>query len=105
MPIDDAKYKKLTGDNVAKSPRRHGVYALYDRRHTLIYIGKASGEGVTIRAMLEAHLAGRGGVRTAGATLYKRETSTKPRARERDLLQEHREEHGALPRFNTAVAD
>ncbi len=104
MPIADEKYKRLTDKNVGKAPRRHGVYALYDNSRTMLYLGLASGEGVTIRAMLEGHLAGRGGMRVPGVKLYKRETTPKPRARGKDLLEEHKERFGALPRFNAAKA-
>jgi hypothetical protein len=101
MPIHDAKLKKFTKTNVGKAPRKHGVYALY-QKGTVIYIGRASQEGVTIRGMLRRHLEGRQGPATAAATHYKREPSQRAKARTRELLKEHVTAHAKLPRCNVS---
>ena len=59
MPITGQKYA-FTDKNVNNAPASHGVYVLYDGDVT-IYIGRASGEGVTIRSRLKSHKAGNEG--------------------------------------------
>jgi hypothetical protein len=51
MPITGGNFA-FTESNVNKAPAEHGVYALYDRDVTT-YIGRASGDGVTIRSRLK----------------------------------------------------
>ena len=86
-------------NNVDKAPNSHGVYALY-RDGVLIYIGRASGNGVTIRSRLQCHLRGDEGPCTRAATHYWREQNAAPIAREAELLDWHRKKFGALPRCN-----
>jgi len=59
MPIGGEK-QSFTNENVEKAPEKHGVYALYDG-NTIIYNGRAAGEGVTIRSRLKDHKSGREG--------------------------------------------
>ncbi|HVG94000.1 MAG TPA: hypothetical protein VND21_06100 [Planctomycetota bacterium] len=92
MAIDDRKFKRLTLENVNRAPRKQGVYALYAHQ-TLVFLGLASGRAETIRSRLRAHLDGL----AQGVTRYKREPSTVPQARLKELLAEHVAAHGALP--------
>jgi hypothetical protein len=71
------------------------VYALYDERKTLIFLGEAAGRH-SIRARLRGHL----DAEPRGATRYKREACTTPESRLKDLLREHAREHGGPPRGN-----
>ncbi len=98
MPITGDKYP-FTEENVNNSPAEHGVYALYDGDVT-IYIGRASGEGVTIRSRLQSHHRGDEGPCTEAATHYRREVTSRPIARESELLDEYEENYGRLPRCN-----
>jgi hypothetical protein len=121
MPITGGKYA-FTESNVNKAPAEHGVYALYDntplvtdfsgpfpsmRRHRgelTIYIGRASGDGVTIRSRLKSHYRGDEGLCTVAATHYRREVTSDPIARESELLDEYEEKYSALPRCLRASA-
>ena len=47
----------FTAFNVNAAPASHGVYVLYDSTG-IIYIGRAAGDGVTIRSRLQSHLHG-----------------------------------------------
>ncbi len=98
MPITGDKYA-FTESNVNDAPAEHGVYALYDGDVT-IYIGRASGDGVTIRSRLQSHYRGDEGPCTEAATNYRREVTSRPIARESDLLDEFEENYGELPRCN-----
>lgn len=99
MPIDDRKYKRLTPENVARAPRKAGVYALY-AHDTLVFLGSAAGDGETIRSALSNHVGEGAGRATQGATRYKREASDEAEARLKSLLAEFRASHGALPSGN-----
>jgi hypothetical protein len=100
MAISDKAFKKFTAQNVGRSPRKAGVYALYAPDRTLVFLGEARGKDSTIRAQLKRHLRSE----KMGATRYKREVCTNTQARLKTLLGEHRAEHGTLPRGNTATA-
>lgn len=96
------KTNGFNNENIDNAPDVHGVYVLYDGDET-IYIGRAAGEGVSIRSRLRDHKAGRDGPCTKGASLYARERTNRPRAREEELLEWHRKECGRLPRCNSRV--
>lgn len=95
MPITDARYKALSLENVDKSPRKRGVYALYVDKQ-LVFLGSAAGKQDTIRSRLRSHLTP---VPTA-AMQYKREKAADPDARLKDLLEEYQASHGKLPERN-----
>jgi hypothetical protein len=95
MPIDDATFKRLTVENVERSPRKRGVYALYANRK-LLFLGQAGGEADTIRSRLRGHLT----AANADVTRYKREASTSPAVRLKELLDEYLGRHGRLPALN-----
>ena len=91
-------------ENVNRAPEKHGVYALYDGS-TLIYIGRAAGDGVTIRGRLQSHFRGDEGNCTKQATRYRREVTESATSRERELLEEYQGSHGGkLPRCNERSA-
>ncbi len=102
MLITGDKYA-FTENNVNLAPAEHGVYELYDADET-IYIGRASGDGVTIRSRLQSHYRGDEGPCTEAATNYRREVTSRPIARESDLLYEYEEIHSAFPRCNARRA-
>lgn len=102
MPIGGIKYP-FSKDNVDKAPDQHGVYELYDGDE-LIYIGRAAGDGVTIRTRLQAHHRGDEGRCTQRATHYRREANSRPVARESELLRAYVTRHGRLPRCNERSA-
>ena len=100
MAIAGDKYD-FTQENVDKSPTKTGVYALYDGNLT-IYIGRASGTD-TIRARLQSHKRGDEGSCTQKATDYRREECTTPVSREKELLDEYKQNYGKLPRCNEVM--
>lgn len=103
MPIAGPKYA-FTAENVNNSPENHGVYVLYSE-DVLIYIGRASGQGVTIRSRLQSHKRGDEGTCTQGASHYRREVTDRPVSREKELLDEYAAAHqGKLPRCNERSA-
>ncbi len=101
MPIRGDKFE-FTDKNVNSSPEKHGVYALY-QSEVLIYYGRDSGDGATIRNRLQSHLRGDEGSCTQGASHYECEPTEGPIAREKELLEEYRKQHGRLPRCNERV--
>jgi len=102
MSISGKRYA-FTKDNVDKSPRKAGVYALY-AGGVLIYYGRALGGTATLRARLQSHQAGQEGTSTQTATHYRREKCADPVAREQDLLKEFSLKHdGALPSCNEKI--
>lgn len=98
MPIS-GKFYAFNKQNVDNSPSKPGVYALY-RDRKLTYIGKAS---YPIRSRLQDHYAGRDGQCTMASTQYKREISSNPATRERELLQEYLQQYGSLPLCNDVM--
>ena len=121
MPITGGNFA-FTESNLNKAPAEHGVYALYDntplvrefsgpfpsmrrrRVELTIYIGRASGDGVTIRSRLMSHYRGDEGLCTVCATHYRREVTSDPIARESELLDEYEEKYSELPRCLGASA-
>ena len=75
-----------------------GVYALWDSAEVVLY-GSAFGGTITIRSRLAEHLAG-ARVAAVRATHCGWEISVNPQARERQLLDEYRTQHGRAPRGN-----
>ena len=98
MPISGKMYA-FTQDNVNKAPAEHGVYQLYEDGATT-YIGRAAGDGVTIRSRLQSHFRSDEGPCTEAAETYKREVTSRPVAREKELIEEYESEYGRLPRCN-----
>lgn len=99
MPISGDRYE-FTKKNVDGSPDAPGVYELLDGV-TTTYIGKAT---VSIRTRLQSHYRGDEGRCTQRATHYKREVTSRPTSRERELLVEYAQTHGGkLPRCNEVM--
>jgi hypothetical protein len=98
MPIVGNRYP-FTEDYVAIAPAQAGVYAIYNQGG-VIYYGHALGGLVTIRSRLEDHISGREGVCTRWAYEFRYEECADPPAREQELLEEYRREHGTVPRCN-----
>ena len=96
MPINDDILRAFTWKNIKNAPQKPGVYALFDGA-VLIYYGMAT-ESIADR--LASHKRGDEGSCTQNATSYKREVTDRPAARERELLQEYKNQYGQLPRCN-----
>src|SRR5712691_10077478 len=102
MPISGKRYR-FTKANVDKSPKQTGVFALYDG-DALIFIGRATDDGMTIRSQLQDHQSGHAGNGTGKATHYRREVTTASVSREIELLAEYEAKFGGQPRDNVHVA-
>lgn len=87
---------------VDDAPDTHGVYKLFDDVE-LIYIGAASGSGVTIRSRLQRHYAGAEGNCTKQATWYDWTITPYPLLLEEDLLRNYKATFGRLPRCNQRI--
>jgi predicted GIY-YIG superfamily endonuclease len=98
MPISGDQYT-FSSENVSKAPDQSGVYALYQSNSTT-YIGRAQ---ESIRARLQRHKSGHDGSCTQAADTYRREVTSNPVARERELLEEYKKTYGRLPRCNDVV--
>jgi hypothetical protein len=97
MPVQGER-QEFTRASVAEAPDVPGVYALWENVDVIFY-GSAFGGTITIRSGLAEHLAGTRGT-TARATHCSWEVSISPAARERELIEEYRAQHGRLPRGN-----
>jgi hypothetical protein len=98
VPITGKKYR-FSKENIGKSPRVHGVFALFDG-DILIYYGRAIADGETIRSQLQKHKEGVDALGTHLATHYAREKTEEAGQREIQLLAEYKVENHALPRCN-----
>ncbi len=99
MPVLGERHE-FTRAILADAPDTPGVYALWDDEG-VVFLGSAFGGTITIRSCLAEHLAGTRGA-ALRATHCNWEISINPEARERRLLEEHRERHGRAPRGNEA---
>lgn len=95
----NGNFYQFTKKNVDSAPAQKGVYELY-RNNACTYIGRAAGEGVTIRSRLQSHFSGSEGPCTKNSSHYKREVCSNPVQREEQLLQEFYQVHGRLPACN-----
>jgi hypothetical protein len=99
MPIGSPRYA-FTLAMVEGAPPDPGVYALWQGEE-LIFYGRALGGETTIQSCLRAHLEA-GAACASGATHYGWEITAHPRQREAELLREHQDSHGRVPRCNAA---
>lgn len=90
----------FTQANVDAAPDEQGVYELLDG-DTTIYYGKSTN---SIRKRLQSHKSGAEGTCTKKATHYKREKTSKPGTREKELLDAFKAANGKLPRCNERSA-
>ena len=101
MPIASPRYA-FTESMVAGAPPDPGVFALWEH-DDLIYYGRALGGEVTIQSRLRQHLDSTNRCTsgcTSRATHYGWEITGNARAREAELLREHRSSYGCVPRCN-----
>ena len=82
---------------IAGAPDDAGVYTLWDDEEA-VYHGRAEGGSATIRSRLLEHFY----ADKSRATHYSWELCRDPAAREAELLAEHRQAFGRLPRLNSA---
>ncbi len=97
MPIASPRYT-FTKSMVAGAPRDFGVFALWEHDE-LIYYGRALGGEATLQSSLRQHLESADGC-LSRATHYGWEITGNARAREAELLREHRSQYGGVPRCN-----
>ena len=83
-------------------PTVQGVYFLW-QGDELIYIGRAVGEGVSIKSRLNGHLAGRDGPCTQAATTFTYEARLDGKAAEVSYLNGYHRRMGRLPRCNDRI--
>lgn len=98
MPISSTK-RVFTQTNVDNAPDSSGVYGLYDAKGATIYYGSSK---VSIRTRLQSHVSGNEGACTKNAFYFNTELTTSAAAlpREGQLLREHEQQTGSLPRCN-----
>lgn len=89
----------FTESQVDRAPDKQGVYVLYDG-DTITYYGSSE---TSIRGRLKSHHRGDEGRCTQAATHFASETTTRPVAREKELLDEFKRIYGRLPRCNERV--
>ena len=98
MTISSQKYAFTQSNIDTYAPASAGVYGLYDGAATIYY-----GEGSSIRARLKSHKNGYEGSCTQGAAQFNWEVTSRHEEREKELLKEHKQLHGKLPRCNERV--
>ena len=98
MPITGTQHV-FTADNIKTAPDESGVYALF-KTGKLVYVGSAT---TSIRSRLHRHQNGEEGECTKSATDYACETTGSPQVRERELLQEYKDDKGTLPDCNDVM--
>jgi hypothetical protein len=86
---------------LSEAPDAPGVYALLEGE-TVVFYGSAFGGTITLRSCLAEHFFGLRPLGKHTATHCCWEISLDPVARERELLEEHRMQHGRPPRLNQA---
>ena len=98
MPILKHKYPFTEANIMAFAPEASGVYGLYNRSSFTIYYGRADKK--TIKEKLLSHFNGKEGKCTQGAISCNSETYVDPTARQEQLLEEHKNIYGMLPKCN-----
>jgi len=83
--------KYISAEDIGKLPNSAGVYFLYDRS-TLVYIGKAT----NLRSRVAQHKPEKSFDRVA----YTETHWSRARQLEKELLQDYKEQHEALPYYN-----
>ena len=96
--ISGTKYQ-FNDYNIGLAPDRQGVYVLYDGNE-ITYYGHSD---TSIRGRLRRHHGGNEGRCTQAATHFAWETTTRPEAREVELLNAFKRVYGRLPRCNERV--
>ncbi|HEY2336372.1 MAG TPA: hypothetical protein VGI18_03295 [Burkholderiales bacterium] len=88
----------FTAPLVAAAPETSGVFALW-QDGAIVYYGKASSGGATIRSALDAHLCGRS-FQSERPTRCSWEIADDPEPRYRELIAEFEHAHQRAPRWN-----
>ena len=96
MPISGKMY--VWNDRAKSVPEESGVYAFYDEDRFLIYIGQSTNLRERFAQYLETGFSK--DPRKRETEYYKREFTSKPENRMKELLDEHRQEYGELPMCN-----
>ncbi len=96
MPIIGKMY--AWGDNAKHVPPKPGVYALYNKDKTLIYVGESKNLRGEFAHCLKTSFSD--DPRKCEAVYYKREFTSDQGERMKILLEEYREKHGKLPKCN-----
>jgi len=99
MPISGKMY--AWGDKAKHVPAQPGVYALYNKDKTLIYVGESNNLREEFAHYLKTNFSD--DPRKCGAVYYKREFTSKQGERMKKLLEEYREKHGELPKCNLSA--
>lgn len=101
MPINTMRYITTEGNINIYAPDTKGVYALYSKELVLIYYGMSDS---SIREKLLSHYRGAEGKCTREAWYFNFETTPDPAAREKELIEEYKSNHSALPLCNQKAA-
>jgi len=96
MPISGKMY--VWNDRAKSVPEESGVYAFYDEDRFLIYIGQSTNLRERFAQYLETGFSK--DPRKRETEYYKREFTSKPENRMKELLDEHRQKYGELPMCN-----
>ncbi|MFQ6073710.1 MAG: hypothetical protein ACE5KC_00685 [Candidatus Bathyarchaeia archaeon] len=96
MPISGNMY--AWGDRAKNVPEESGVYAFYNEKKVLIYIGKSTNLREEFTRYLETNFSD--DPRKRETRYYKRELTSNLEERMKELLDEYRQKHGKLPRCN-----
>ncbi|MCW3984885.1 MAG: hypothetical protein NWE91_00495 [Candidatus Bathyarchaeota archaeon] len=86
------------GDKAKYVPEEPGVYALYDKDQTLIYVGKSTNLREEFTKYLEANFSGEPCKRET--KYYKRDVTPRQEDEAKELLHEYRQKHGEFPKCN-----
>ncbi len=86
------------GDKAKYVPQKSGVYALYDATRSLIYIGRSPNLRDEFGRFLETEFSD--DPRKRETKYYKREFASNPEERMKELLEEHIQKNGKLPKCN-----
>ncbi|MFC2069290.1 hypothetical protein ACFLTP_09855 [Chloroflexota bacterium] len=97
----NAPFYPFTDNGIEMATTLDGVYCLYDGSET-IFIGKGEGEE-GIQGRLKLHQAGFESYCTMRATYYNYEICSDPYHLEIELLTEHKNLFGKLPRCNNII--
>jgi uncharacterized protein (UPF0212 family) len=86
------------GERAKHVPEGSGVYAFYNEAKVLIYIGESTNLREKFAHYLETNFSD--DPRKRETRYYKREFTSNPEDRMKELLDEYRQKHGELPRCN-----
>ena len=96
MPISGKMY--VWNDRAKNVPEESGVYVFYNENRFLIYIGQSTNIRESFAHYLKTDFSK--DPRKRETEYYKREPTSKPEDRMKELLDEHRQKYGELPRCN-----